>query len=84
MSKLKVISLWAGPGAGKSTTAAALFAHMKQLRHSVELVTEYAKDLTYEQHWKRLADQLVMLAEQNYRQAKCEGQAEYIVTDSPG
>lgn len=43
---LKVISLWAGPGAGKSTTAAALFNLMKRERFEVELVTEVAKDWT--------------------------------------
>lgn len=83
MGKLKVISLWAGPGAGKSTTAAALFARMKRLRCSVELVTEYAKDLTYEKSFNKLSNQLHVLAEQNYRLARLEGQAEYAITDSP-
>lgn len=61
---LEVISLWAGPGAGKSTTVAALFNLMKRERYSVELVTEVAKDCTYE-HSVRLGDQLSVLAEQN-------------------
>lgn len=80
---LKVISLWAGPGAGKSTTAAAVFARMKRLRFSVELVTEYAKDLTYEKNWSALGNQLNVLAQQNFRIARLAGQAEYVITDSP-
>lgn len=82
-SRLKVISLWAGPGAGKSTLAAAVFARMKRLRYKVELVTEFAKDLTYEQSWKVLGDQMMVLAEQNFRLARLEGQVEWAITDSP-
>lgn len=83
MGKLKVISLFAGPGAGKSTTAAALFVRMKRERFDVELVTEYAKDLTYEKSFSKLSNQLHVLAEQNYRLARLVGQAEYAITDSP-
>ncbi len=80
---LKVISLWAGPGAGKSTAAAATFARMKRLRFHVELVTEYAKDLTYQKDFTTLRNQWKVLSEQNYRIARLEGQTEYVITDSP-
>lgn len=81
--KLKVISLWAGPGAGKSTCAAGLFARMKRLRFHCELVTEYAKDLTYEKNWTTLRNQMKVLSEQNFRIERLEGQTEYVITDSP-
>jgi len=45
---MKVINLFAGPGSGKSTVAAGLFYHMKIQGFSVELVTEYAKELHYD------------------------------------
>lgn len=80
---LKVISLWAGPGAGKSTAAAATFARMKRLRFHVELVTEYAKDLTYQKDFCTLRNQWKVLSEQNFRIARLEGQTEYVITDSP-
>ncbi len=80
---LKVISLWAGPGAGKSTAAAGLFARMKRLRFHCELVTEYAKDLTYEKNYTALRYQMHVLGEQSYRIARLEGQTEYVITDSP-
>lgn len=80
---LKVISLWAGPGAGKSTTAASLFAEMKRLRYQVELVTEVAKDLTYEQSWKRLGNQLQVLSKQNFRLERLRDSVEWAITDSP-
>jgi hypothetical protein len=83
MPSLKVISLFAGPGAGKSTTAAALFNLMKRQRYAVELVTEVAKDWTYERN-VRLGDQLSVLAEQNWRLQRLEGQGvEWVITDSP-
>jgi hypothetical protein len=83
MSRLKVISLFAGPGAGKSTTAAAIFVAMKRLRYRVELVTEYAKDLTYEKNWTRLSDQFHVLSEQNFRLERLRGSVEWAITDSP-
>jgi adenylate kinase family enzyme len=44
----KIINLFGGPGSGKSTTAAGLFHRMKLAGYKVELVTEFAKQLTYQ------------------------------------
>lgn len=83
MLKLKVINLWGAPGVGKSTTAAGLFNLMKAKGHSVELITEVAKDLTYEQQYPRLANQLHILAEQDLKLRRLEGKVEWVITDSP-
>lgn len=80
---LKVVNLWAGPGAGKSTAACGLFNLMKTLNHEVELVTEFAKDLTYEKNFGTLSNQLVLLAEQDKRLRRLVGQVEWAITDSP-
>lgn len=80
---MKIISLYAGPGSGKSTTAAALFALMKQDGHSVELVTEAAKDLTWEDHSSLLQNSVWVLAEQWRRIDRLAGQVDYVITDSP-
>lgn len=80
--KLKVINLWAGPGAGKSTTAAGLFNLMKRERFEVELVGEVAKDYTWEKS-TRLSNQLLILAEQEHRVRRLIGQCEYAIVDSP-
>jgi len=80
---LKVINLWAGPGAGKSTLAAGLFNLMKNMQHEVELVTEFAKDVTWEKNYGTLQNQLVVLAEQDRRLRRLEGQVEWAITDSP-
>lgn len=82
--RLKVINLWAGPGAGKSTTAAGLFNVMKNLGHSVELVTEVAKDMVYADRIAELTrDQLYVLAKQDHRLRRLIGKSRYVITDSP-
>lgn len=83
MSELKVINLYAGPGAGKSTTAAGIFFMMKTLGHKVELVTEYVKDKVYEGHFGCLEDQIYIFGKQQRKLKRLEGQVEYAVTDSP-
>lgn len=83
MVKTKIVNLFAGPGAGKSTTAAGLFHAKKMLGESVELVTEFAKDLTYDGHTRGLGNQLTILGEQFNRLWRLNGQVEWVITDSP-
>lgn len=78
-----VINLIGGPGAGKSTTAAGLFFLMKIAGLKVELVTEFAKELTYDENWSDLKKQTYVLAEQERRQRRLVGKVDYIITDSP-
>lgn len=46
--KLAVVNFFGGPGCGKSTTAAGLFAEMKKKDFNVELIHEAAKDFKWE------------------------------------
>jgi len=78
----KVINLFGGPGTGKSTTAAGLFAKMKLEHLEVEFVTEYAKDMTWEKRYNVLGDQLYMLAKQNRRLQRLKDQVDWVITDS--
>jgi hypothetical protein len=80
---MKVINLFAGPGAGKSTTAAGLFFLMKLEGYNVELVTEAAKDFTWEEHNFALNEQYIISAEQNRRLSRLEGKVDFAITDSP-
>lgn len=80
---MRVINLFGGPGTGKSTTAAGLFFEMKKRHIEVELVTEYAKDMTWEKRHNVLSDQLYILAKQNRRVQRLSGQVEWVITDSP-
>lgn len=78
-----VVNLFAGPGAGKSTTAAEVFSRLKRAGINAELVTEYAKDLTWENRQPILEDQLYIFAKQNRRVARLLNQVDVVVTDSP-
>ena len=49
-----VINLYGGPGCGKSTVSSGLFYKMKSEGYCVEYVSEYAKDLTYEERYNIL------------------------------
>lgn len=79
----KIINLFGGPGAGKSTTAAGLFYRMKKSGMSVELISEYAKDLVWSESLKVLEDQVYVAAKQNRKQHRLLGKVEWIITDSP-
>ena len=48
MKKPIVVNLTGAPGAGKSTGAAFIFAELKKAGVNAELVTEFAKDKTWE------------------------------------
>jgi hypothetical protein len=47
------------------------------------LVTEFAKELTYDENWTDLKRQLYVTAEQERRQRRLVGKVDFIVTDSP-
>lgn len=78
-----VVNLFGGPGCGKSTTAAGLFYKMKLDKHRVELVQEYAKDLTWEKRYGALENQAYVFAKQLQRLHRLEGQVDIAITDSP-
>ena len=81
---MKVINLYGGPGCGKSTTAAALFVYMKLKGMNVELVTEYAKDLVWDNRLEDMLDQQEFIfAEQNHRLHRLRDKVDYAITDSP-
>jgi nicotinamide riboside kinase len=79
----KIINLYGGPGTGKSTTAAYTFAKLKAEGHNAELVTEYAKELVWEERHKALANQTYILGKQSYRVQRLLDKVDVIVTDSP-
>ena len=77
------INLFAGPGCGKSTTAAGLFYTMKTHDYNVEFIQEYAKDLTYAGELTRLSDQLHILGEQYHRMYRLDNKVDFLIHDSP-
>lgn len=78
-----IINLFGAPGCGKSTTAAGLFYYMKLAGKEVELVTEFAKDLTWAERTDELNNQLFVSGNQWNRLTRLLGKVDYIVTDAP-
>jgi len=84
MKLKKIINLFGGPSVGKSLIALELTALMKKKGCNVELVPEYAKELTFEERFNILEqDQIYIFAKQHRRILRLKDQVEYIVTDSP-
>lgn len=78
-----VVNLFGAPGAGKSTGAAYIFSQLKIKGVNIELVTEFAKDMTWEKNKKALTNQIYMLGNQLQRIYRCQDEVDVIVTDSP-
>lgn len=83
MVDTKVINFIGGPGVGKSTHAANLFAHMKKQDINCELIAEYAKGVVWREAPSILKDQLYIFAKQHNAQFRVRGKVKYMITDSP-
>jgi hypothetical protein len=82
-SETLVVNLFAGPGAGKSTTAAGIFFELKSRGVSCELALEYAKELVYEKRFETFKDQIYLFAKQYHHIFCLLGQVAVVVTDCP-
>lgn len=83
-NKPTVVNFLAGPGAGKSTTAAAVFTLLKL--HSgikCELVTEFVKDLVWEERQHTIKNQPYIFSKQHHRIWRLSDKVEIVVTDAP-
>lgn len=78
-----VINILGGPGCGKTTVAADLFAMMKKRRYNVEYVQEYAKKLVILERWDDLDNQYSVSQKQYKLLRALKGKYDFIITDGP-
>ena len=78
-----LVNLYGAPGAGKSTGAAYIFSQLKMHGANAELITEFAKDKTWEENETALSNQAYIFGKQYYRITRCADKVDIIVTDSP-
>lgn len=78
------VNFFGGPGSGKSTTTAWVFAMLKDRKVSVEHVNEYVKSWAYQKRPIQKHDQLYLFAkQQQYEYRYLSSGVKNIVTDSP-
>ncbi len=83
MSKTLVINLFGGPSTGKSVLCASIFSKLKISGINCEMATEYAKDVVWEESFKKLENQIYIFGKQHARIHRLLNKVDVIVTDSP-
>lgn len=82
-----VINAFGGAGAGKTTACHQIVSELKKAGYTAEYVSEYAKDLVWDENWEMLngteAHQFEILTEQLKRMDRLYGKVDFIVTDAP-
>ena len=83
MKNTLIVNLFGGPGCGKSTLMAGIFHQLKIQGYDCEMVTEFAKDIVWEERTELLKEQIYVFTNQNYRLFRVNGKVDIIITDSP-
>lgn len=78
------INFLGGPGSGKSTSTARVFAELKERQYSVEHVSEYVKSWAYSGRPIKEFDQIYIFGkQQQYEHRWLSNGVKNVITDSP-
>ena len=83
MKKTILVNLLGAAGSGKSTLACDVFAKLKRKGYKCEYVPEYAKNVVYEENYRRLANQLYIFSSQYFSLDHVRDKVDIVITDSP-
>lgn len=80
-----VVNLFAGPGSGKTTLALLTAGYLKTIAHprTVEYVSEYAKHLVWEERFRTMDNQVMILGRQMQSFRNLAGKVDIAITDGP-
>ncbi len=78
-----VVNFAAGPGAGKTTLCADVFAELKWLGINCEIAPEYAKGIVWEGSLHKLNNQNYIFGKQHQAVFRLCGKVSVVLTDSP-
>lgn len=79
----RIVNLFGGPGAGKSTTRAGVFNRLKLAGVKCEEVVEWVKYKVYEKSEYVFTDQMYVFAKQRKWLRQVADHVDIVVTDSP-
>lgn len=83
MKNTLVVNLIAAPSSGKSTLMADIFAKLKWNNIDCEMVSEFAKELVWEERTETFKDELYIFAKQSHRLFRVNGKVDVVITDRP-
>lgn len=82
-----IVNAFAGPSAGKTTSAWEIAAELKKRGHIVEYVPEYAKELVWDGNLELLNGEIknekLIYQEKKRRIDRLIGKVDFVITDSP-